>query len=100
MRKRISKVCLFTNRNVLIFDEDGNQVPKLQMYLRWDTSKHRGKEMEVISRIIEDRPKIYLTRWREWSMPITLEEFVDLMGYGPEFRKYINQPICTKGSEM
>lgn len=95
--KRIAKVYLFTNRNVIIYDEDGNQIPKLQMYLGWDTAKQRGKEMEVISRIIEDRPKVYLARWREWSIPITLEEFVDLMGYGPEFRKYLNQPIGKRG---
>ena len=82
---KIAQVYLCTNRNCLFFDEKGNQIPMLQRLLNWGSADRRVDEYFVIEKVIRDSPKIYLVRWRDWLEPITLQEFVDLLGYGPVF---------------
>ena len=82
---KVARVYLCTNRNCLFFDEKGSQIPMLQRLLNWRTSADRVSERLVIKKVIEDLPEVYLVRWRHWAEPITLQEFVDLLGYGPVF---------------
>lgn len=84
---KVARVYLCTNRNCLFFDEKGNQIPMLQRLLSWRTSASRVSERLVIRKVIEDLPEVFLVRWRCWMEPITLWEFVSLLGYGPDFDK-------------
>ena len=83
--EKIAKVYLVTSRSVLIYNESGEQMHELQKDLNWSTAGERERERKVIERIIQDKPCVYLVRHREWCVPISLREFVFLLGYGPEF---------------
>ncbi|RLI40745.1 hypothetical protein DRO59_08595 [Candidatus Bathyarchaeota archaeon] len=79
----IKEVYLFTNRNVIVFDEKGEQVIDVQREISWDVEwyKHENEE-KALEKIIKDQPKIYLARWRQWAEEITIDEFCSLLGHG------------------
>jgi len=90
----IKEVYLFTNRNLLAFDEQGEQIIDVQQAISWDTDKwfEREREIEVLERIIQNKPTIYLANWIEgWVHEITIDEFCSLLGHGPWYwEKYKN----------
>jgi len=91
----IKQVYLFTNRNLLVFDEEGKQIPKVQREINW-TVRPPEKERRALKRIIKDKPKIYLCRFREWMGEITIEELCDLLGHGEWFREYWDKEKMLK----
>jgi len=81
----IKKVYLFTNRNLLAFDEKGEQVIDVQKDIGWKTNWFdHSQEERALRKIIADNPKIYLASWTEgWQYRITIDEFCSLLGHGP-----------------
>ena len=80
----IKKVYLFTNRNLLVFDEKGEQVIDVQKVIGWGTRwfEHE-KEEEALQKIIADDPEIYLASWGDqWRHRITIDELCSLLGHG------------------
>ena len=84
----IQSVYLFTNRNLLVFDEKGEQVLDIQQAINWETDwSNPEKEREALRKIIEDQPKVYVARWKEWAEEITIEELCSLLGHGKWYWK-------------
>jgi len=82
----IKEVYLFTNRNVIAFDEKGEQVVDVQKAISWDVDwLVREAEREALKKIIEDQPKVYIAKWRGWVEEITLDELCSILGHGKWF---------------
>lgn len=81
----IKSVYLMTNRNCMFFDEKGEQIADLQATIGWRPlpSYNDYKVHNTLMRMIEDQPEIFISRWQEWSQPITMDEFASLIGFGP-----------------
>ena len=79
----IKEVYLFTNRNIIAFDEKGEQIIDIQQAIGWDVEwyRHEGEE-KALEKIVKDQPKIYLSKWRQWTEEITIDEFCSLLGHG------------------
>ena len=63
----ISKVILYSNYVVMVFDENGMQIPRYQ-----------GLYKEVAKKIVKDAPtqtKFYTCIWREEPISISIEDF-------------------------
>jgi len=80
----IKQVYLFTNRNIIAFDEKGEQVIDVQKAIGWRVEwVYHENEEKALRRIIKDNPEIYLASWQDrWEHPITLDEFCSLLGHG------------------
>lgn len=79
---KIIEIDLFTNRNTIFFDEMGNQIIECQVVVGWNPSE-RSLVVPVLERVIADKPKIWIARWRGWREEITIDEFMALLGFGP-----------------
>lgn len=87
---KVTTVYLFTNRTTMIFDETGQQVLDLQTAVaNTSTPSHEEYRIrELLVRLLEDKPEIYLVRWpaageaETWQTPILLDEFASLIGLG------------------
>jgi len=77
----IKLVLLFTNRNVIAFDERGEQVPEIAKALNW-SSENKYAERAAFRRIIDDNAETDIVRLRCWRHPITMAEFCSLLGHG------------------
>ena len=86
----IHEVWLCTNRNILVFDENGEQVPELQKVLSWDSLKSWNDKMteEALTQVIEAKPIIHITQYGKWYHPINLDEFCCLLGKGEWYWEY------------
>jgi hypothetical protein len=79
----IKTVYLFTNRNIIAFDEKGEQIIDVQSVINWRVDwTNPTKERRVLRRIIKDNPEVYLAKWRQWAERITIDEFCSLLGHG------------------
>ena len=93
----IKEVYLFTNRNLLVFDEKGEQIIDVQRAIGWGTKWFdHEKEEKALEKIVQDGPTIYLANWTEqWRHEITIDEFCSLLGYGPwyweNYKKKVNE---------
>ena len=82
----IKEVYLFTNRNVIAFDEKGEQAVDIQKAISWDVDwLNREAEREALRKIIEDQPKVYIAKWKGWAEEITLDELCSILGHGKWF---------------
>jgi len=89
----IKEVYLFTNRNIIAFDEKGEQVIDVQSEISWDVDWYRYEdERKALRKIIEDQPKIYIARWRHWAEEITIDEFCSLLGHGKWYWENYKKP--------
>ena len=87
----IKEIYLFTNRNIIAFDEKGEQVIDIQSAIGWNVDwYHHAKEEEALLKVIEDNPIIFLARWHEWKKEINLDEFCSLLGHGEWYWDYKN----------
>jgi len=77
----IKLVLLFTNRNVIAFDEKGEQVPEIAKALNWSPD-YRDIEQKALERIIDDNAETDIVRHHCWRHPITTAEFCSLLGHG------------------
>jgi len=81
----IKTIYLFTNRNTLAFDEEGEQIVEIQSNISWSvdwTKESKEKEEEILAKIAKDKPVIFLSAWRKWRKEISLNEFCSLLGHG------------------
>jgi len=97
----IKKVYLFTNRNLLAFDEKGEQVIDVQKDIGWKvTWFDRSQEREALKKIITNEPEIYLASWIEqWKHKITIDEFCSLLGHGPWYWENYKKKEITEEKE-
>ena len=81
----IKSVYLMTNRNCMFFDEKGEQIADLQATIGWKPQPdYRGHEVHgTLRQMMKDKPEIFISRWQDWSHPITMDEFASLIGFGP-----------------
>ena len=97
----IKEVYLFTNRNVLVFDEKGEQIIDIQKAIGWGVEwfEHK-KEEEALRKIIADKPEIYIASWNDrWQHKITVDEFCSLLGHGPWYWENYKKPVLKEGKE-
>lgn len=66
---------LFTNRNCMVFDPAGNQVPDAQ-------SAVSCYDLDPIAAqaVLDETQEFYLCRWNEWSHPVTKRDIEYLLG--------------------
>lgn len=85
----IKRVYLFTNRNTIFFDEFNEQILDLQKSISFShiSSWEETTIQDIIEKMMEDRPAIYIARWQEWCNSITLDEFSCLLGQGEWYYK-------------
>jgi len=98
----IKEVYLFTNRNLIAFDEKGEQVVDIQKAIGWDVEWYKHEDEErALKKIIEDQPKIYLARWKHWAEEITIDELCSLLGHGKwyweNYKNKEDKNECKKG---
>jgi len=80
--RKVVEVYLCTNRNVLAFDEKGEQIVEIQKAISWQAEL--DGEYEALQRIIRDQPKVYICSYgKGWAHEIRMEEFCSLLGHGP-----------------
>lgn len=86
----IKEIWLYTNRNVMVFDEDGEQVVDIQKILGLDSLKSWcDKETEgALEKVIEAKPIIYISQWGNWNHRINIDEFCCLLGKGQWYWQY------------
>jgi hypothetical protein len=71
----ISQVVLFTNRNIMVYNLKGNQIPFYQKSVScYSINKKIAQE------IADKAEKFFIARWTEWFEPITKKEFEYLLG--------------------
>ena len=89
----IKEVWLYTNRNVMVFDENGEQVVDVQKILGWDSLKAWNvlATEEALIKVIEAKPVIYIGQWNNWGHRINLDEFCCLLGKGQWYWEYKNE---------
>jgi hypothetical protein len=89
----IKEVWLYTNRNVMVFDENGEQVADIQKILSWDSLKSWNvlATEEALIKVIEAKPDIYISQWGKWGHRINLDEFCCLLGKGQWYWEYKNE---------
>jgi hypothetical protein len=72
---RAHKIWLFTNRNVLIFDEAGLQIPEAQSAI----SCYEVNPTEAL-RLTNEASEFYLTQWDYWAHAISRRDMQYLLG--------------------
>ena len=74
-KKKIKTVCLFTNRNCMVFDEQGEQMVKYQRAIScYKVDKKLAMEVATSG------AELFLSQWRAWMHPISSKEFQYLLG--------------------
>lgn len=69
------KMILWTNRNCMVFDEDGKQLPKYQEAIDcFSVNKKLAKECCNLAK------EFKLGQWRGWIHQISKEEMMSLLG--------------------
>lgn len=64
---KVESVFFLNNGNIAVFGTDGKQMPEFQQYY-----KLQGREL--MTRIFEDKPKIYVS----WMQPVTSKKIIEL----------------------
>jgi hypothetical protein len=96
------EIILFTNRNCLIFDEDGNQMCEYQSKI-----SHSHIDKNIARKVISEAKKFSLCKFREWIHEISVDDMKCLLGvhenqmiedgccYGCGFNQYDKQCVNT-----
>jgi hypothetical protein len=71
----IKSVYLFTNRNCLVFDEDGQQMPEFQGGI--SCYRLNRKKAQIVA---DKGQEFFLSRYQKWAQPISRREFEYLLG--------------------
>jgi hypothetical protein len=83
----VSEVVLFTNRNSLFLDNNGEQIPIYQRLVSWKPIEDYTKESEELEDLIKmlwgKKPKFYIAKWGHWREELTMDEWCSLIGKGP-----------------
>jgi hypothetical protein len=73
--KKAKQMWLFTNRNCLVFDENGEQITE---YQRAITCYTLNKKMA--KQACEEASEFHIGQWREWEHPIDKKHMLYLLG--------------------
>jgi hypothetical protein len=71
----IGEVILFTNRNVMVFNDEYIQIPFYQ-----NAISCYKVDKTIAQEIADKSKKFYISSWTEWSKEITKKEFEYLLG--------------------
>lgn len=77
--KKPEQVYLFTNRNCLIFDQNGNQIPELQAAISCYVV-----QKELARAIAFAADEFFIAEFNNWSHPISRFSFMYLLGIRTE----------------
>lgn len=69
------QVILYTNRNIIVFDEEGKQVPELQ-----EAVDCYGVDWVLLEKLLSLPAEYFISKWGEWKHPICKKEFEYLLG--------------------
>lgn len=72
---KIKAVWLFTNRNALIFDEKGEQIPEAQGAIDCYSI-----DPAVARQVCNEAREFHIAKWGGWSHEITRKEMLYLLG--------------------
>ena len=72
--RKISKIYVCMHRNYLVYDEEGKKLPEVQECLNSGLEVDRR---EMVKKIVEDKPSIYVPKWKK----ISIKEFLFLLGF-------------------
>jgi len=89
---QITEVCLFTNRQVMVFDQAGNQINNLQADLSSTESYNDYKLQSALEEVIQAEATCYIARWNGWRAPLSIEELAYLLGQGTWYWETIKKP--------
>lgn len=73
--KTVSSLYLYTNRNVMAFDIDGQQVSEAQGAI---DCYHI--DIDIARKVCGEATKFYISKWREWNQEISRKEMEYLLG--------------------
>jgi hypothetical protein len=68
-------VWLFTNRNIMVFDAHGSQIPDAQGAV---SCYHI--DAKAAARVLDQAQELYIAKWRQWAHAITRKEMQYLLG--------------------
>lgn len=68
-------IYLFTNRNMMIFDREGNQLPEEQGMVSCYNLNREG-----LAPVIDQAEEFFIAKWRDWTMRISKKELQYLLG--------------------
>jgi len=86
---KIQSIWIFTNRNALFFDENGEQLEELQRLISFSNEKlDENVLLHLMDIVTNQNPKIYISRWKDWYNEINVDEFFALLGYGYKYSLY------------
>ncbi len=68
------KVILFTNRNLIVFDEAGKQTHWQNAVGSYEINE------ELLAKLLEQPATYYISKWRQWIHEISRKEFEYLLG--------------------
>ena len=75
MPAKAKKMFLFTNRNALVFDDGGEQIPEYQAAITCYSLNE-----SIARKAIDEAEEFYIAKFREWCNPITKKEMTYLLG--------------------
>ena len=75
MTEKAKEMWLFTNRQCLVFDKDGIQIPEYQAEI---TCYSLNKE--IAKRVCEEATEFHICSFKEWEHPITKRHMMFLLG--------------------
>jgi len=78
MVQKAKEMILFTNRNCLIFDENGEQITDYQMAI---SCSHI--DPDIARKATEESETFSISKFRQWIQEITREEMQYLLGVHP-----------------
>ena len=94
----VSEVVLFTNRNSLFFDSNGEQIPIYQKLVSWkpiEEGTNDSEELESLIKMLRDKePEFYIAKWGYWKKEITMGEWCSLIGKGPFYSSLESNDKC------
>jgi hypothetical protein len=75
MVNKAKQMWLFTNRNCLVFDENGEQIPEYQVAITC-----YSLDRDVAKKVCDEATEFHICSWREWEHEITKKHMMYLLG--------------------
>lgn len=89
-RHQAKSMWLFTNRNCLVFDKDGNQIVKYQAAISCSTL-----DPEVAFKATEEAEEFHIGKFREWEHEINRDSMRFLLGIHPDYIQLRSRPSAA-----
>jgi len=72
--KQVHTLAYLVGGSVLVWDCNDNQIIELQQVFIFE----RTFNYSLLKRIAENAQKIYIGKWREWTVNITFDDFMEI----------------------